>query len=160
MLRCDKTDHSGGVMMSVPCTIQPSNPVLFALDGIECLVTRLHLNEKKLQLALIYRSPSIPVRVFLSFLTNLLQYLTQLNAATIVLGDFNDDVLSYSGSRVETIMSSHGYTQLIRHATTDRATLIDHVYFNKQCKDVHVQIHDVYYSDHDAVYCTVPMQIL
>ena len=160
VLRCDKTNHSGGAMMSVPCTMQPSDPVLFALDGIQCLLTKLHLNGKTLQLALIYRSPSIPVKVFLSFITNLLQYLTQLNTATIVLGDFNDDVLSYSGSRAETIMSSHSYTQLIRHATTDRATLIDHVYFNKQCKDVHVQIRDMYYSDHDAVYCTIPMQIL
>ena len=40
------------------------------------------------------------------------------------------------------------------------ATLIDHVYFNKQCDDVCVQVRDVYYSDHDAVYCSVPLRLL
>ena len=163
VLRCDRTSHSGGTMISMPFTMQPSNhTVSFMIDGIECLVSRLHLNGKYLQLALVYRSPNISVGVFISFITKLLQDLKQLDTTTIVLGDFNDDLLKYAHSRVETVMSSHGYTQLIRHATTDRGTLIDHVYFNKQCKDVHVcvQVRDVYYSDHDAVYCTIPLQIL
>ena len=37
---------------------------------------------------------------------------------------------------------------------------MDHVYFNKQCDDVYVQVRDVYYSDHDAVYCSVPLSLL
>ena len=58
------------------------------------------------------------------------------------------------------VLLSHGYTQLVTHATTDSATLIDHVYFSKQCDDVYVQVRDVYYSDHDAVYCSVPLNLL
>ena len=54
-------------------------------------------------------------------------------------------------------MLSQGYTQLVMQATTDRATLIDHVYFSGQCNGVVVQVRDVYYSDHDAVYCSVPL---
>ena len=53
-------------------------------------------------------------------------------------------------------MLSQGYTQLVMHATTDQATLIDHVYFNKQCSGVVVR--DAYYSDHDAVYCSVGLE--
>ena len=41
-----------------------------------------------------------------------------------------------------------------------QATLIDHVYFNKQCSGVVVQVRDAYYSDHDAVYCSVPLWVL
>lgn len=48
----------------------------------------------------------------------------------------------------------------MKEATTDRARLIDHIYFNKQCDDVLVQVHDVYYSDHDAVYCSILMCLL
>ena len=90
-------------------------------------------------------------------MTRLLQHLCVCDVATIVLGDINDDALSNSGSAVERFMLSHGYTQLVRHATTDRATLIDHVYFNKQCDDVYVQVRDVYYSGHDAVFCSIPL---
>ena len=82
------------------------------------------------------------------------------NKATVVMGDFNDDVLSTSSSRVEQFMLSQGYTQLVRQSTTDRATLIDHVYFSEQISDdVVVQVRDVYYSDHDAVYCSVPLSL-
>ena len=64
------------------------------------------------------------------------------------------------GSAVERFMLSHGYIQLVRQATTDRSTLIHLIYFNKQCDDVYVQVCDVYYSDHDAVYCSVMLSIL
>ena len=55
-------------------------------------------------------------------------------------------------------MVSHGYVQLVNEPTTDRATLIDHVYFSS--KQVQVNVRDVYYSDHDAVYCSVPLYLL
>ena len=57
-------------------------------------------------------------------------------------------------------MSSHGYTQLVMQPTTNRATLIDHVYFSGEYNGVVVQVHDVYYSDHDAVYCSVPVWLM
>ena len=63
-------------------------------------------------------------------------------------------------SQVERFMASHGYTQQVKHAITDRGILIDHVYFNKQCNDVLELVCDVYYSDHDAVYCFVPVWLL
>ena len=68
-----------------------------------------------------------------------------------------DDVLSTSSSRVEQFMLLQGYTQ---QSTTDRATLIDHMYFSEQIGDdvAAVQVRDVYYSD--AVYCSVPLSVL
>ena len=161
-LRCDRevNDHKGGTMISVPHAMQPSRLVPSVCNGIECVVTILCVNHKRLQIALVYRSPSVPLRVFVQFMTRLLDHLSVADTATVVLGDVNNDVLSASGSAVERFMLSHGYTQLVRHATTDRATLIDHVYFNRQCDEVCVQVRDVYYSDHDAVYCSVPLYLL
>ena len=100
------------------------------------------------------------MRQFVHLMTRLLEYVNTGGIATVVLGDVNEDILCDSGSQVQTLMLSHGYTQLVKHATTDRATLIDHVYFNKQCNDVQVQVRDVYYSDHDTVYCSIPMYLL
>ena len=72
----------------------------------------------------------VPMHQFQQLINTLLDYVNQSDVATIVLKDFNDDILCPSGSRVESLMSSHGYTQLVKTATTDRATLVDHVHFN------------------------------
>ena len=79
-----------------------------------------------------------------------------MNIPTVIVGD----VTCKSGSQVEQFMSFHGYTQLVMQPTTDRATLIDHVYFSAQCNGVVVQVRDVYYSDHDAVYCSVQVWLM
>ena len=52
-------------------------------------------------------------------------------------------------------MTSHGFTQLVQSPTTDRGTIIDHVYYNRTGNDVIVQVHDTYYSDHDTIYCSI-----
>ena len=41
VLHCDRAinDHKGGTMISVPHTMNPSKPVTFVANGIECLVT-------------------------------------------------------------------------------------------------------------------------
>ena len=60
----------------------------------------------------------------------LLEYVNRINITSVIVGDFNDDIMCANGSRVEQFMSPHGYTQLVLQPTTDRGTLIDHVYFN------------------------------
>ena len=74
---------------------------------------------------------------------------------TIILGDFNEDLCDNTHSHILDIMSNNGYTQLVQSPTTDRGTLIDHVYYNRPSDDAVVQVHDTYYSDHDTVYCSV-----
>ena len=52
-------------------------------------------------------------------------------------------------------MEKHGYRQLVCQPTTDSGSLLDHIYFNKDDinnDEVIVDIHDVYYSDHDSVF--------
>ena len=43
---------------------------------------------------------------------------------------------------------------LVQSSTTDRGTLIDHVYYNRPSDDAVVQVHDTYYSDHDTLLCS------
>ena len=70
------------------------------------------------------------------WMTRLLEHVSTPGIATVVLGDVNDDILCNSGSQVERLMLFHGYTQLVKDVTTDRATLIDHVHFSLQSDDV------------------------
>ena len=77
------------------------------------------------------------------------------NLPTIILGDFNEDLSDNTNSRVLHVMSNHGYTQLVQSPTTDRGTLIDNVYYNRQADDTVVEVQDTYYSDHDTIYCSI-----
>ena len=73
----------------------------------------------------------------------------------VILGDFNEDILHQTDSRIVSFMSSHGYTQVVNSPTTARGTLIDHVYCNSLPGNTIVQVQDMYYSDHDMVYCSI-----
>ena len=92
---------------------------------------------------------------FINVLNVLISNLSLSNLPTIILGDFNDDVYDNTHSRVLAVMSNHGYAQLVQSPTTDRGSLIDHIYYNRPAGDTVVEIYDTYYSDNDTVYCSV-----
>ncbi len=51
-------------------------------------------------------------------------------------------------------MQKHGFKQFVTQPTTDSGSLLDHIYFNRHSDmiNVHIDVHDVYYSDHDSVF--------
>ena len=76
----------------------------------------------------------------------------------MILGDFNEDILSQPNSRVVSLMSNHGYSQLVTSPTTDQGTLIDHVYYyNGPSSDITVETYNTYYSDHGTIFCSLPL---
>ena len=82
------------------------------------------------------------------------------NLPTIMLGDFNEaskiyNMITHIVIIILDNMFNNGYTQLVQSPTTDRGTLIDHVYYNRPSDDAVVQVHDTYYSDHDTVHCSI-----
>ena len=159
ILRCDREsdNHKGGIAISVPQGMKPSNVTKLAFHSIEILTSRLMLpNASIIQLALVYRSPSVPLATFVSVVTSLLNYLSQ-ELPTIVMGDFNEDIIDKRDSRILNLMPSNAYTQLVSHPTTDRGTLIDHIYYNRSCDSAVVEVCDAYYSDHDTIYCSLQL---
>ena len=145
-------------MISVAQHMQLCRTQMFASNGIEVIVTTLSLpNAKCLQIALLYRSPSVPMQQLIVTLTGVLNDVSMSNVPTVILGDFNVDLLDQPQSPIVSLMSTHGYSQLVNSPTTAKATLIDHVYYNKPNGNVIVEVHDTYYSDHDAVYCSILM---
>ncbi|KAK0151602.1 ATP-dependent DNA helicase PIF1 [Merluccius polli] len=66
----------------------------------------------------------------------------------LIMGDFNEDILV--SSSIQKLLEQHGYTQHVRVGTTDKGTLIDHVYV-KDTEDVIVEVTQTYYSFHEAI---------
>ena len=63
-LRCDRTvDNShGGVLLSIPQFMSPSNVIRINNNGIEALATTILLsNYTYVQLVLLYKSPNVPI---------------------------------------------------------------------------------------------------
>ncbi len=64
------------------------------------------------------------------------------------MGDFNEDILT--SSTTGTLMELHGYSKHVQHPTTEKGTLIDHVYV-QDAENVSVKIVQTYYSYYQAV---------
>ena len=159
VVRCDRQtgDIQGGTMIYIPSYMQPHHTCSFTSSGIEiaCSTLTLH-NTNLLQILVLYRSPNVPMQALISMLLRMLLYVSTTDMPTLILGDFNEDILTQPNSSIVSLMLSHGYTQIVSSPTTAKGTLIDHVYYNGPSNDVLVEVHDMYYSDHDTVYCSIP----
>ena len=143
-------DRKGGVLISLPENIEILNSYACDVDGvaIEMLCALLQLPNG--QAILVYRSPSVSMNDLLDYMYPLLQHLKSFNVS-IVLGDFNVDILTNTNSQLEVLMLRHGYSQLVHTPTTDNGTLIDHVYCNSLAPErVHTKVTD-------AILCSIPL---
>ena len=129
-----------------------SNAVMFDVIqapnvNLECLVCAC--DSFDMLLAVIYRPPSYPVSLFKENLGMLLEWLDSLDKTLAVMGDFNDDVLT--ASSICRFMIGKGFVQHVTQPTTERGTLIDHVYVKTSVYDVQSLVLPVYFSDHEGI---------
>jgi hypothetical protein len=163
VIRHDRASGSrgGGVMIICKKNI-PYTPININLsnNGIECINGMILLHGFPLILSLIYRPPQIPMRNLLYTLNTIFNNVDD-NEPMIVLGDFNENFvfnnMSQSASFLLQFMGNHNFQQVVKNPTTDNATLIDLV-FTRNVNPYVVGCYDIYYSDHDAVYCTLKFQ--
>ena len=134
-------------MYSCVCLTIPIQLVCTA-TGIEAVSATIQLTgADSLQMAVVYRSPSLAQATLITLLTRLLTHLTISTLPCVVLGDFNEDISVCENSAILNLMSSFGFAQIVQTSTTPQGTLIDYVYIRNTTAIVHVQ--DTYYSDHD-----------
>ena len=98
-IRCDRITcaNKGGVLMCVPSQLNPTSVHRFATSGIETVSATVQLpNGENWQIAVVYRSPSVPQATLITLLTRLLTHVTLCTAPCVILGDFNEDVLHFS----------------------------------------------------------------
>ena len=148
-------ESRGGKLICVPSYTNPTSVHRFTAAGIEAASATIDLGADSLQIAVVYRSPSVAQATLITLLTRLLTHLTISGLPCVILGDFNEDVLHCQNSAILSFMSSYGFTQIVQCPTTQQGTLIDHVYVRSATSHTmsataHVQ--DTYYSDHNL--CT------
>ena len=95
----------------------------------ECLVCEVIIQNKKGYVAVMYRSPSQSSIEFESFLSGFEDMLSSIlfskSQFTVILGDFNaksstwwsNDITNPSGTPIDSLMTTHGFEQLIPDAT-------------------------------------------
>ena len=88
-IRCDSVtcENKGGVLLCVPSQMNPSNVERFATNGIEAVSATIQLpNASSIQIAVVYRSPSVPRATMITVLTRLLRHVTLCNTPCVILG--------------------------------------------------------------------------
>nr|XP_057920504.1 uncharacterized protein LOC131117065 [Doryrhamphus excisus] len=108
-------------------------------------------------IAVVYRPPSYPMALFQGHLGTLLDWLHQKYASIVVLGDFNENLLK--SSTISTFMARKGFCQSVKHPTTEKGTLIDHVYVKTSHFDVESVVMPTYFSDHEGILCSFKHKI-
>ena len=96
-------DNKGGVRIGLPHTMRPANIIEFSFTGIliEAVSSTLVLpNGERLQITLVYRSPSVSTDIMLNVISGILGQITVRDMPSIVLGDFNEDLLTIPDSRL------------------------------------------------------------
>ncbi|XP_057716041.1 uncharacterized protein LOC130931338 [Corythoichthys intestinalis] len=117
--------------------------------NLECAVSKYVHHD--ILVAVIYRPPSYPLCLFKEHLSKLLDWLDPQCNTIAVMGDFNEDILK--SSSVCKCVEDRGYVQLVTEATTERGTLIDHVYVKTTRYEVESSVVPTYFGDHEGIVC-------
>ena len=136
-----------------PIRINLQNPP--QLEVVSIMATSTH-SACRMCIMAVYRHPNQPLTAFLPLLNHYISDLPQI-MLTIILGDFNENLLSPSPSPLLQLMSSRRFYQLVQGPTTDSGSLLDHIYCNGAVNDALIDVVDTYYSDHDATYLSLPL---
>ena len=76
--------------MCVPSQMNPSNVKRFVSSAIETVSSTIQIpSASSMQIAVVYRSPSVPQEAFIAVLTRLLQHVSVCSTRCVILGDFN-----------------------------------------------------------------------
>lgn len=148
IFRCDRNQHGGGMIVCIKCQYDPKL-VTLVKEGMEIVGVQISVPNPVL-LFCTYRPPTYGVR---NFLDKLCAVLNDCELPMCVLGDFNEDILGNADKPIQKTFYDAGFTQHVNRPTRDSGTLLDHVY-TKNIHDVHIDVMDCYYSDHDTVYCS------
>ncbi|XP_033847315.1 uncharacterized protein LOC117393232 [Periophthalmus magnuspinnatus] len=148
-----KSQHHGGVGMYCSHNTNCHFPDVPQFN-LECLIYK-NVNHQVL-VAVVYRPPTYPMSVFKQNLKNLLTWLQAQSQSIVVMGDFNDDILK--SSSLCNFMSSYGYVQNVTSPTTERGTLIDHVYVKSQQYEISSEVVPTYFSDHQGIVCSLKLK--
>ena len=151
--RPDEVGQKGGVMMVAKEDISPQQ---LSLTGeLEFTAVSVLKSAIKINVITIYRPQSLTSSVFLSKLQHLMESLPR-DVQTIVMGDFNINLIESPHHEIITIMKEFGFVQQVKVPTTDYGSLLDHVYVNREVC-IQINVIDTYFSDHDTIFISLKL---
>lgn len=155
--RCDRDVHGGGVMAIVRSYLLPQKVRSRTHLCFEHLAIKLTVNGEAVYVVSLYKPPLANKSACVDALKQLVDEFH--GSKVYIIGDMNEDLLDekYSDQfHVHTCLSTLGFQQHVACGTTDRGSLLDHIYTsNVEAGTIHVEVEDCYYSDHDLVTCIV-----
>ena len=131
----------------------PGYPYYHNIHGVEITVIKITTHEDWTILG-IYRSPKVPARQLCQAMTELLNGISPDN--NIILGDLNNNWLVETERRpiYDLLVRDNGYKQLTSSYTTDKKTLIDHIYTNIIHLDIQSGVLETYFTDHKVIWAS------
>ncbi|XP_078692147.1 uncharacterized protein LOC144922342 [Branchiostoma floridae x Branchiostoma belcheri] len=124
--RADRVGRGGGVMTVARQDIIPTQ-LHIPVGGLEYTATTITKESTTVNIVNIYRPQTLPEEDFINRLQRLLILLPS-KIITVVLGDFNFDLLKCPPPKILNVMEQFGFRQFVQSPTTDYGSLLDHVY--------------------------------
>lgn len=112
-------------------------------------------NELKISVISVYKRPEEHnVTSFITGLQNLLD--ETVSDITVIVGDFNLDVLQGKATKLTNFMKIRGFKQLVNTPTTNKGTCIDLAFINSHVP-AKLDVRTCYYTDHHKVIVAIPI---
>ena len=165
VFRLDRTHEStqgvsgGGVMIACFSSLRPQEVFVEHSPQFEVkTISICHEVIGEMYIIAVYRRPQLISTYLLSFLANYLECIPHEIVPTVILGDFNNNLLSPDHSTgIIQLLEVRGFKQMVTQPTTDSGSLLDHIYVNFPESKPTVDVVDTYYTDHDGTYLSIPI---
>ncbi|KAJ0056017.1 hypothetical protein NL108_017782 [Boleophthalmus pectinirostris] len=138
----------GGV--GVYCDVNVAYEVTVPNVDLECVA--YNCLASNILVVVIYRPPSYPMSLLIKNMKKLFKWIHFKSETIVIVGDFNENILK--ASKWSKFMLEEGYSQHVECPTTERGTLIDHVFVKTTHFEVHSVVVPTYFSDHEGIACS------
>ncbi|KAK9701504.1 Endonuclease-reverse transcriptase [Popillia japonica] len=161
-LRCDRSARGGGVGFYI--RDNTCCRVLESSNNIEQLWVNIGRGSNNTIFGVIYRPPTMPIRVFIDELESSISNFLPMSNELICTGDFNIDLLktdSLPTLKFVEALEVLGFHQIITEPTRvakSSASFIDLILVSNVSSVQAAGVRSVEFSDHDVVYCNTIFQ--
>ena len=153
------TRHTHGILLYVAENLTTRRRTDLEVDQLDCLWCEIRLPKTRpLLIGSVYKSPSADAQHLIDFQDNISKA-PESGLETIILGDFNLDLLSKrkdsSTKQFSQFMRSNAMKQVVdkpTRVTEKSSTMIDHVYLNHEDKLVSSSVISTGLTDHMLIY--------
>lgn len=158
--RTSYTAH-GGVAFSVHEQFHATviDKVLHMPVEALAIIIQNRYTEERMCITITYKPPNQNLKSYLMKMDAIMKHLPHLNIPTVIMGDFNVNLLQQSDDQ-KTILQffrHYGFRQIVTMPTHNTGSLLDHIYCNFQIPtNIIPTNHATYFSQHSFIQIIFP----